>query len=346
MPANTSRINGHNGHNGHHNGQDHRTSHSTGWLPWNKVQDWVARLTGPEEERPKVGLALSAGGAKGLAHVGVIQVLEENGIEVDAIAGSSMGAYVGSLWAAGYNGRELEGLAATMKSWKDVISLMDPVFPPRRGFLKGHRNASRLRKSLGRMRFKDLDKDLYVIATELDSFARTVFHEGDVVDAVMASAAIPGVCEPVKLNGIEYLDGGVCDPLPVSVLKQAGMDYIIAVSVLPTVEELNEGRYGHLDPDRKRNAFQKAGAWLNKHLNYFAKGNLLDILRGAAMGSQMRLIETSAAQANVVIRPIVNDSLWHDYNKYQRYIQVGREAATAALPQLEEYFINPQKQCA
>src|SRR6185312_16180602 len=84
-----------------------------------------------------VGLALSSGAAKGFAHIGVIQELEENGIEIDVIAGSSMGAYVGSLWAYGKNGTELEALARELEGRWKLWSLLDPVFPPRRGFLKG-----------------------------------------------------------------------------------------------------------------------------------------------------------------------------------------------------------------
>ena len=97
---------------------------------------------------PRIALVLGGGAAKGFAHIGVIQVLEENGIEVDIIAGSSMGAYVGSLWAYGYNGPELERLARELEGRWAVWSLIDPVFPPRQGFLGGFRVKKRLMRSL------------------------------------------------------------------------------------------------------------------------------------------------------------------------------------------------------
>src|SRR5690606_17360606 len=119
-----------------------------------------------ESTRPRVGLALSSGGAKGLAHIGVIQVLEENGIEVDAVIGTSMGAYVGGLWASGLNGQELEELAATMATPRDLWALVDPLFPPRRGFIGGEKVRYRLEESLGERTFLEMEKPFYAVATE------------------------------------------------------------------------------------------------------------------------------------------------------------------------------------
>ena len=97
---------------------------------------------------PKIGLALSCGGARGLAHVGVIQVLEEEGIPVDAIAGTSMGAYVGSLWAAGLNGTKLEALAREIKDRRTMLRLLDPLFPPSEGLIRGDKIRKHLERSL------------------------------------------------------------------------------------------------------------------------------------------------------------------------------------------------------
>lgn len=165
--------------------------------------------------RPRIGIALSSGGAKGLAHIGVIQVLEEKGIEVDAIAGTSMGAYVGGLWAAGLNGKELEALAADMASKRDLLNLVDPVFPPRREFLRGTSIHGRLEKTLRGRTFEELEKPFFAVATEFETLERAVFQTGDVASAIVASLAVPGVVVPVTRDGVEYIDGGVCDPLPV-----------------------------------------------------------------------------------------------------------------------------------
>src|SRR6185369_10031558 len=111
-----------------------------------------------------VGLALSSGAAKGLSHIGVIQALEENGIDVDVVAGSSMGAYVGAIWNAGKNGAELEEIAREMESRWAFWSLIDPAIPPRQGFVRGFAVKRRLQKSIGHVRFAELVRPLHVVA--------------------------------------------------------------------------------------------------------------------------------------------------------------------------------------
>ncbi|MDF1823491.1 MAG: patatin-like phospholipase family protein [Verrucomicrobiales bacterium] len=296
------------------------------------------REAGKVEERPprpRIGLALSSGGAKGLAHIGVIQVLEENGIEVDAVAGTSMGAYVGGLWASGLNGKELEGLAADMTRRRDLLELLDPVFPPRRGFVRGANIHKRLEKTLQDRTFEGLEKSFLAVATEFDTLERAVFRSGDVASAIVASLAVPGVVVPFLRDGIEYIDGGVCDPLPVGLAKSTwDLDYVIAVNVLPPIGSLRR-RSSH---GRRRNYWRRGLGVLNQHLNYFARGNLLDILRAAAMGSQMRLVEKSAREADVLISPLSPKTGWHDYHRYAKYIEIGREAAMQALPEIEALF--------
>lgn len=306
------------------------------WFPWPGLsrQEAVPPAAVAAPRKPRLGLVLSSGGAKGLAHIGVIQVLEENGIEIAAISGTSMGAYIAGLWAAGYSGRKLEELAASVNTGRDMFSLLAPKFPPRRGFTQSVRIEERLRESLGDMTFADLRVPAYLVATELNSYARRVFHSGDVVSAILASTAIPGVFVPYTRDGVEYIDGGVAEPLPVESLTEAEtLDGVIAVSVLPTPDELKIARAMRPTVDSlpwwKRPLFK-----LNQHVNYFAPGNLIDILRGAAMGSQMRLVERASRHANVLLRPVVANPKWHDYNNHASYIRVGRETAERELPRL------------
>lgn len=312
------------------------------WFPWNLLRPGrgTAKFTRkpPAESTPdqkRIGLALSSGGAKGLAHVGVIQVLEENNIHIDAIAGCSMGAYVGSLWAAGFNGQQMAELAAELDTNRDMLKLVDPIFPPRRGFIHGDKIEDWLTRSLKDATFDQLEKPLYVVATELDGFARKVFHQGDVVSAVRASLSIPGILEPAVRDGVEYVDGGVSDPLPVDVLKDRDIDVVIAVNVIPSIEDLKNCRLKAQLIQKNKHWWQHPASWLNQKLNYFAKGNLLDILRGAAMGSQIRLLEECSKRADVLLRPIVCDSSWHNYTNYEEYIQTGRDIATAKLPEIK-----------
>ncbi len=317
-------------------------SRSRRWFPWNLLRSRrdSSKFSGkgpvtPSPEKARIGLALSSGGAKGLSHVGVIQVLEENGIEIDAISGCSMGAYVASLWAAGFNGKQMAELAAELDTNHDMLKIVDPIFPPRRGFIHGEKIEAWLERSLKDATFEQLEKPLYVVATELNGFARKVFDSGNVVSAVRASLSIPGILEPAVRDGIEYVDGGVSDPLPVDVLKDRGIDYVIAVNVIPSVEDLKICRSKAQELQKAKKWWQKILSWLNQKLNYFAEGNLLDILRSAAMGSQIRILEECSRRADVILKPIVCDSSWHDYTNYEKYIQTGRQIAEEKLPEIK-----------
>lgn len=311
------------------------------WFPWKTEVERGANES-PHTmpvRKPRVGIAFSSGGAKGLAHIGVIQVLEENGFEVAAIAGTSMGAYVGALWAFGLNGHELEALAASMGSGRDRWSLIDPIIPPRRGFIGGRKIEARLRETLGNSTFADLKIPAYVVATELEGFRRHIFKEGDVASAILASLAVPGIVAPICRDGMEFVDGGIASPLPTSTLKKfADVDKIIAVSVLPRVNEIFDGPTDEAQKMSRCSWIMKPFSWLNKRLNIFAKGNMIDILRSAAMGSQIRLVERAAAEADLHIRAINPTASWHDYHHYETYVSLGREAAKQALPELREIF--------
>jgi hypothetical protein len=182
----------------------------------------------------RVGLALSSGGARSLAHIGVIQVLEENGIEVDAIAGCSMGSYVGAVWAFGNDGETMERLAREVEHRWGLLELIDPFILPRQGFLRGEKVKRRLKQSIGDVHFSELVRPLRIVATNLGSLEATVFSTGEVATAVHASSAIPGACVPVKVGEEMYVDGGISDPLPVDVLQEMGIEKIIAVNTIPT----------------------------------------------------------------------------------------------------------------
>ena len=285
--------------------------------------------------RCRVGLALSSGGAKGLAHVGVIQILEENGIDVDIVAGSSMGAYVGAIWCHGFDGQGLEKIAReTEQSW-GLLKLIEPALPPRQGFLRAGRVVRRLKRSIGDTRFSDLARPLRVVATHLDTLERAVFSSGEVARAVGASIAIPGICVPFVLDGETYIDGGIADPLPVDVLREMGIERVIAVNTIPTPERL---RYCS-NLEKETSAGQPKGfrmpAILNKHLNYFANGNILDIMLRSIHGAQTRVAEASGREADLVLRPLACDVKWHDFTHPRKYIAMGREAAENHLPELK-----------
>lgn len=287
-----------------------------------------------EVARRRVGLALSSGGAKGLAHIGVIQVLEENGIEIDCIAGASMGAYIGALWAYGLDGAQLEKTAREHEGRWGLWSLVEPSFPPRQGFLRTRRVAHRLRRSIGEAHFSDLVRPLRVVATHLDTLERVIFASGEVAETVSASIAIPGVCVPVTIDSETYIDGGIADPLPVDVLEEMGIERIIAVNVIPPPDKLRQW----LDLEREQHGhvsrFQKLRRSFSDRFNYFAHGNILDTMLQAVNGAQTRVAEAAALHADVLLRPLSCDAYWHDFRKPAKYIALGRKAAEDHLPAL------------
>ncbi len=292
---------------------------------------------------PRIGLALSCGGARGLAHVGVIQVLEQEGIPISAIAGTSMGAYVGSLWAAGLSGAKLEELAREIKDRKTLLRLLDPLFPPSEGLIRGEKIRRHLERSLGTLSFSELAKPLLVIATDLDALSAHVFDSGPVAAAVHASSAIQGMCAPVRLNGRRFVDGGASEPLPVTLLKaRFRLDAVIAVNVTPTPTDIAGSRVEHVsNPPR---TFRSALArWLRplwKTVNLLAYGNVMDTFQRSLMTAQLRLVAKEADRADVVIRPTFRESTWFDYENFDRYISAGRAAALSALPEIRA-LLNP-----
>jgi NTE family protein len=270
-------------------------------------------------------LALSSGGARGLAHIGVIQVLEESGVEVDVIAGCSMGSYVGAVWAFGYGGVQMEQLARQVEHRWGLLELIDPFLLPRQGFLRGEKVKRRLKRTIGDLHFAELRRPLRVVATQLSTLGRQVFGAGEVAQAVLASSAIPGACVPVMVGEELFIDGGVSDPLPVDVLKELGIEHIIAVNTIPTPEYFR----ARLEMERKRNLRfgrreNKVKALLNRYMNYFAPGNVLDTILRSFNGAQMQVAEHSCASADLVLRPLVYDGRWHDFRRPGKYIAAGR----------------------
>ncbi|HEX7065761.1 MAG TPA: patatin-like phospholipase family protein [Bacillales bacterium] len=176
--------------------------------------------------RPKIGLALGSGGAKGFAHVGVIKVLEEADISIDFIVGSSMGALAAALYGAGHSVESMHKMATTFKRkyYLDFIV-------PKMGFIAGEK----VRELLGVITFgktiEELSPPTAIVATDLIAGERVVFTKGSAAEAVRASISIPGILVPAKVDGKLLVDGGVIDRVPVSIAKDMGADIVIAVDV-------------------------------------------------------------------------------------------------------------------
>lgn len=175
---------------------------------------------------PRIALVLGGGATKGFAHVGVIKALESQGYKPEILAGTSVGSFVAALYAGGHDGFELQRMAFDFKE-----STVSDWSLPDRGFLRGEALQEYVNRNLQNRPIEKLPRKLAIVATDLQSGQQVVFERGDVGMAVRASSSVPGVFQPVRINGREYVDGGLVSPVPVKVARSLGADIVIAVDI-------------------------------------------------------------------------------------------------------------------
>lgn len=254
----------------------------------------------PVPKLVKIGLALGGGAARGFAHIGVIKVLEAQGLAPDFVAGTSAGAVVGALYAAGSDGFELQKLAHRL----DEAKISDWSLPDR-GVLKGELLQQFVNEAVAQRPIEGLKKPLAVVATDLQSGESIVFRTGNTGVAVRASATVPGVFRPVAINGHEYVDGGLSSLIPVRAARQMGADVVIAVDIAA------------------RPGKQPVRGTFDILLQTFT-----------IMGQNLARFELK--DADVVIRPQVDGFGATDFLARHDAILEGEKAAQAALPQIRE----------
>ncbi len=180
-------------------------------------------------KRPKIGVALGSGGARGLIHIGVLKVLEENNIPVDFIAGSSAGSIVGAYYALNKEIKSLNDKIIRLTK-KDLVKLID-IASPKRALISGHKIEKFLRKLIRDSSFSDLQIPLTIIATNMSTGKEVRIRDGKLIDAIRASISLPGIFPPAKINNDFFLDGGIVNPTPVDVVKKMGADIVIGVDL-------------------------------------------------------------------------------------------------------------------
>lgn len=185
-------------------------------------------MSSEANHRPKIGLALGSGSARGLAHVGVIRAIEDAGIQIDCIAGTSMGALIGAVHAAGKL-NELENSFLGF-DWKKTVSFFDVVLP-RSGLIDGAKVSELVRSHVHADGIETLPIAFAAVASDLTSGEEVVIRTGDIIEAVRASISVPGIFTPVRRNGQILVDGGLVNPVPVSAARAMGADIVIAVDL-------------------------------------------------------------------------------------------------------------------
>jgi NTE family protein len=248
---------------------------------------------------PRIGLALGGGAARGFAHIGVIQALEEAGIKPDMVVGTSAGSLVAALLASGKTGAELSSLALTM----DESTLTDWAYPGR-GVLRGEALARFVRLHTQGLAIEQMRLPLGIVATELASGAGVLFQRGDTGAAVRASSAVPAVFQPVKIGELEYVDGGLVAPVPVRYARQMGATFVIAVDISTPPE---------------------AGT----------TGDVLKLLLQTFSIMAKSLNRFELREAEVVIQPPLVGVSGADFSARLRAIRSGRDTATAQMPDIK-----------
>lgn len=251
-------------------------------------------------EQPVIALVLGSGGARGYAHIGVIEVLEQHGIRPDFIVGTSAGSIVGSVYASGKTAAELREIALQLKAndIRDVdLSL--------KGFFNGQKVEDYINQQVRGMPLQQLKIPMYVVATELKNGKQTVFNYGNTGQAVRASVSIPSMFKPTKIGEIEYVDGGLVSPVPVQVARDLGADIVIAVDIL--------AQPVHTETSNVWGLF-------NQNIN---------IMQG-------RLAATELKSADIVIQPDLREKAHiFDVKGREITIQAGVDAAQAKLADVQ-----------
>lgn len=253
----------------------------------------------------KVGLALGSGGARGLAHIGVLEVLEQYAVPVDMIAGSSMGSLVGALYASGKSVTEIKKIVTALGA-KRFSFLADPTLP-KSGLIRGRRIEESIRKAFGDLAFKDLRIPFACVATDINSGQEEVINDGLVWRAVRASSSIPVLLAVVKKGNKYLVDGGLVNPVPVNVLKAMGADFIIAVNVM-----------SHLEAER------------GKEPNIF--GMVMQMLNIATR----RILAYSLEGADILIEPRVEHIGYGDFHRVDELAEQGALATEKSITEIKK----------
>lgn len=255
----------------------------------------------------RIGIALGGGAAKGFAHIGVIKMLEANGLKIEFVSGTSAGSVVGAMYAGGMDSFQMQQQAFVL----DESNIRDiSLFSG--GLIKGLKLQDYVNAMVKNKPIESLRKPFAVVATQLETGQRTVFTRGNTGQAVRASSSVPGVFEPVRIGKFNYVDGGIVSPVPVDAARQLGADLVIAVDISSKVD----GK---------------------------APEGMLGIVNQSIMIMGQKLGEQELARADVVIRPRVNSIGPAEFEQKNQAILEGEKAALAALPQIRARIAQLQK---
>ncbi len=255
---------------------------------------------------PKIGLALGAGGLRGLAHIGVLKVLRNHQIPIDFIAGCSIGSLIGALYAAGLEPETILKLGKTLKKrhWLDFVI-------PQMGIVSGERALATVRLLTKQKTFADLNTPLAIVATELNSGREFIFTEGDVAKAVRASISVPGVFIPYAMDDMLFIDGAVINPTPIDIARNMGADVVIAVDLA------------------------HAGTVCNIR-------NMFDVIVQSIDIMERELCKYRQPHCDILIQPDVGNQSPSSFDTMDDCALAGEVAAEAVIPQIKKFLSSQE----
>jgi NTE family protein len=313
----------------------------------------------PTPARAKLGLALGSGAARGLAHIGVLKVLEEAGIQVDIITGTSMGAFIGAMYAAGVPVAQMEQVALEI-DWRSMAKLIDPVLPTS-GLTDGKKLVAFMSELIPARNFSDLRYPMAVTATDINTGEAIIIKQGDLLEALRAGLAFPGIFSPVRFGQRFLVDGGLCTPIPTDVARKLGAEKIIGVCTIPAVnkktpETFLPARHGlsrkvnrwrdFFSTHRIEQAFRSVMGEETAQPEHDPSENLKtpNIFRVCAqsvaiMENVINELHLRQNPNDLIIRPKLDGITLLEFHRAKEVIAAGEASTRAALPQIE-YLMN------
>lgn len=306
----------------------------------------------------RIGLALGSGAARGLAHIGVLRVLEQEKIPIHCIAGTSIGALIGAWYAAGVSVTQMEEVASNV-DWQQLLGLIDPIIPTS-GLIDGKKVARFISELLPVETFEELRVPLAVVATDVETGEMLIIRRGLLREALRAAISFPGIFTPVSFSGRFLVDGGLCNPVPVDVAREIGADRVIGVCAIPEVEKRFQEAClpSKPQPEPKKNLlfdffnskvvenilrdiWQPSG---NGHQEKPHHGQekdrkppgLLSIFAQciAIMENEINRLRLSRDEADLLIRPQLTGITLLEFHKAEQAIQAGVQAVQEKLAEI------------
>ncbi|MDT8363515.1 MAG: patatin-like phospholipase family protein [Nitrosomonas sp.] len=351
---------------------------------WLAMKSIDSKLPKPAPSNPdaNIGIALGSGSARGLAHIGVLRALQEHDIKIDLIAGSSIGALIGAVYADG----NLPMLESSFKAldWRKLTALLD-LTVPRSGLIEGNRVTTFIKNHLSHNKIEDLPLPFCAIATDILSAKKIILREGNLVDAIRASISVPGIFTPVQYGEKVLVDGGLIDPVPVSTLRKMGANYLIAVDLnhqasyrktrkskplakitpLPAAQEIskpsqqNTANISQSLIQRMLQIRRMASSIDNdtslrfrKWLTNNTSPNIFEIILSSINIMAAKITENQLAMTppDLLIQPPLGDIHFLAFDQAEKIIEIGYQSAQQSLARIDKKALNeslpqnPQKQ--